>query len=139
MKGIPAFIKTREDLQNLFALAQEGKENKSELAEKIRELLSLQHHRVPILSTSGKTVTTRYFPEVNVGDETDAGVKVTAVKHVEAEEQEGEGTTYESTVITFAAAPGADKLLSIYLPDNYLTQNDFDLAEINYILGVLEQ
>jgi hypothetical protein len=148
MQGIPAHIQTREDVQNLFALAQQGEIEKAPLAEKIESLLAMQYYQTPILSIDGETVTTRYFPEVAVGATTEDGLTVEDVQHIEppqdeaADEQGGgaEGMGYTETKITLSAAPAdGATMLSIYKDDNFLTENGFDVAEINYILGVLAQ
>ncbi len=143
MKGIPAYIQTREDLQNLFALAQQGEIDKEALTEKINGLLSLQYRHTPILTISGNTVTTRYLYEVAVGDTTIEGLNVTAVQHIEQQEEDGADSSvvsYSETQITLSEAlePGA-AVLSLYAPANFLTENSFDIAEIKYILGVLAQ
>ncbi len=143
MKGIPVYIQTRADLNNLFALTQTGEISKAQLAEKVRGLLSLQYHRIPVLSSNLKTVTTKYFSEVKVGDVTLEGLPVTAVEHKEAPADENtpdnNGTQYAETVVTLSKAYPAGKPLEIYKPTNFLTENGFDVAEMNYILGVLEQ
>jgi hypothetical protein len=143
MKEIPAFIKTREDLQNLHALAMVGKVGKGELAAKARGLYELQYQRVPIIGQNGDAVTTRYFPEVTVGDTTVEGYEVTGVAHIEAEPDEGmgatAGVTYDKTVVTLSTAPEPGiETLAVYRAENYLAQNGFDIDELSYIMGVLE-
>ena len=140
MRGLPAIIQTREDLQNLFALARQGDIDIAKLAEKTRSLLALQYHSVPIVSVDGAKVITRYFPEVSKGDSTEGGLTVKGVNHIESDESpDSETTQYETTEITLSKAPteGA-ATLSIYKAENHLVQNGFDIAEINYILGVLD-
>ena len=130
MKGIPKFIKTRSDLNNLFSLVQTGRVEKAELAEKINGLLELQYHHVPVMAVNGKTVTTRYFHEVNVGDTTKDGHIVKAIDHVQTPKSEDEGAdagiSYEATKITLSNAPTDDAVLSIFKLDNYLTEKEFD-------------
>ncbi len=142
MKGIPAFIQTPQDLNNLFALAQEEKVSKQELAEKVSALLEQQYIRIPIMEQSGKAVTTRYFSEVQTGNTTAEGARVTRVEHVESPPDENapeeQSVSYEKTIITLSAALPADtQTLAVYREDNMLIQRGFDLQQINYILGVL--
>lgn len=140
MRGIPKAIKTRADLQNLLALAQENKAGveRAALAQRVRELFAKQYHKVPILSVSGKIVTTNYFPEALKNGTTEDGLTITKVEHIEDTEAEGESTQYAETRITLSAVPDNTDTLSVYMEDNYITQNGFDLAEMNFILGVLE-
>ena len=150
MKGMPAVIATREDLQNLFALAQENKVDKAKLAEKVRGLLATQYQRVPVIAQSDDTVTTRYFPEVGLADTTIEGYEIIDVAHIEAESDDGEAepgdgeaepgseTAYDKTVVSCSTTPESGmETLTVYRQDNYLTRNGFDIAEINYIMGVL--
>ncbi len=143
MFGNPNFIQTPADMQNLFALAQEGKVPKRELAEKIDALLEMRYIRIPVIERSGKTVTTRYFSEVKNGDVTAEGARVTNVEHVEAPPDEnaqssGEGVSYEKTIITLSAAlPSGSETLAVLREDNPVDRGGFDLPQINYILGVL--
>lgn len=140
MKGIPKKIQTRKDLQNLFGLAQEGTAGveKAELAERIRELLATQYRRVPILSASAAVVTTMYFPEAVKNAPTENGETIKNVVHIEDPDAESGSTQYSNTEITLSKAPKDNKVISVYMEDNFLTQNDFDIPEINYMLGVLE-
>ena len=137
MRGMPKIIQTRADLQNLFALAQAGEAGvgKAALAERIRGLLAMQYHRVPILSTENKTVTTMYFPEAQEGGTTEEGLTLTTVTHTNDPESTGQ---FSETVITLSKSPSDKKTLSLFMEDNFLTRHDFDLAEMNYMLGVLE-
>ncbi len=145
MKGIPAFVQTPQDLNNLFALAREGEVSKKELAGKIHALLEQQYIRIPIIEKDERTVTTRYFSEVRVGDTTAEGATVESVEHVEAPPDEmtassGEGVSYDKTIITLSAELPADsETLAVYREDNLLIQRGFDLSEIQYILGVLSK
>ena len=141
MRGLPKSIKTKEDLQNLFKLAQEGYDRfeKDELIALIKSLLRRQYHSTPILSVDGKVVTTLFFPEVKEGSVTEDGINVTGVVHVEDAEADGEGLQFSQTQITLSKAPTDTAVLSVYMEDNYLTRNGFEIAEINYILGVLQK
>jgi hypothetical protein len=141
MKGIPAHISTRKDLQNLFALAQENKIDRAELARKIHGLLALQYYRVPVIERDKEEITTPYFPEAAAGGTTIEGYAITDVTHIESEAGESlgmAGAAYGKTVITLSAEPDDMTVLSVYKEDNELARNGFDIAEINYILGVLE-
>jgi len=141
MRGMPKYIKTPADLDNLFALAQTGEIDKAELAEKINALLSLQYYQIPILSTNGNAVTTRYFSEVSTGDTTIDGLTVEAAAHTETppeDEPGGTGTEFAETVITLSEPLAAGTTtLSVYKPVNYLTQHGFDVQDINNKLEVL--
>ena len=144
MKGIPSFIQTPEDMTNLFEHAKRDEISKPALAEKIRALLEMQFHNVPVLSQDGENVTVRYCPEINVDDVTGDGLTVTAVEHVEAPPVDGDETSggmggegYAETVISLSAPLAEGAPLRVYKPDNYLTQRGFDVQQMNYILEVL--
>jgi len=138
MRGIPKNIQTRADLQNLFAMAQNGELEKSALLMRCLDLLAKQYHSVPILSVEGATITTYYFPECKKGDTTAEGLTVKEVKHIEDKENDEEGVQYAETHITLSKAPTDKTVLSVFMADNAF-QKKFDVAEINYIQGVLEQ
>jgi len=137
MRGIPRIIQTPTDLQNLFAMAQNGELDKKSLASRCNDLLAKQYHTVPILSADGAKITTYYFPECKVNTTTSEGLTVKSVKHIEDPEPEGEGVQYSQTEITLSKAPADKATLSILLDDNFLKHNKFDLDELNYIRGVL--
>ena len=141
MRGMPKFIQTPADLNNLSAIAQTGEIDKGELIEKINALLARQYFHTPILSIDGNTVTTRYFSEVTVDSTTAEGLTVTAVDHFtpsEDETDENSDTTPTETEITLSGALAAGStVLSIYMPVNFLTQNGFNVTDINNILEVL--
>ena len=142
MQGIPDFIKTPDDLKNLFKLSNSGGVSKQELASKVRALLGLQYHVVPILAQNGKKVVTRYFAEAEPEMATSEGLTVTKVVHVEGAPEEGapEGSvSYETSEITLSASPPAGtETLSFYRENSILTQAGFKLGDINEILEELD-
>jgi hypothetical protein len=138
MRGIPNFIQTRDDLRNLFNKAKAGELDTSEVAELVRTLLARQYHTVRIVSVDGAKVTTRYFPECQKGASTACGLSVKSVAHVEDSESEGDSVSYSETIITLSKAPADDVMLSVFMEENFLTRNSFDIDEIIEILEVLE-
>jgi len=138
MRGIPRRIQTRADLQNLFAMVQATELDGAELLPKVRMLLSTQYHVVPVLSTDGADIVTHYFPEAKQNGVTEDGLTIKKVKHIEDTEHEGEGIQYKETQITLSKAPENTQFIAVYMEDNFLTQNGFDIKEIEYILGVLD-
>jgi hypothetical protein len=78
-----------------------------------------------------------YFAECEPGATTEDGLTVKKVEHIESEDPDG-GMQFSETKITLSKAPSDTSVFSLYMPDNFLTRNGFDLEEINYILGVLE-
>ena len=114
-----------------------------QLARELRRLLGLQYHRVPILNTNGKKVTTRFFPEIAIATATAEGQKITNFTHIEAhditEDSGTDGTTYETTEITLSAAPANKEWLSVHMPDNQLVRKGFDPEKITAMLETLEQ
>jgi len=138
MRGIPRKIQTRADLQNLFAMARSGEldsKEKAEAAERCNELLATQFHSVPILSAEGANIKVRYFPECKQGDATSEGASIKSVKHIEDKDSEDVGVQFSETHITLTKAPADKEVLSILMADNFLTQNNFDVAEINFMRG----
>jgi len=141
MKGMPEIIQTRRDAQNLFQLAQEGALDRAEVAKRFRAMLGSQYHAVPILSMSGDVVTTRYFAEVLKDSVTHDGLLVKSVEHIKGtSEDDGEDNEqFVETNITLSSAPAKDlSVLSIYVPNNVLVSHAFDIAELEFMLGVLE-
>ena len=124
-------------------LSAETSIERRQLARELRRLLGLQYHRVPILSTSGKKVTTRYFPEIANASVTADGQKVTGFTHIEAQDTTddagSDGTTYETTDITLSAAPTNKEWLSVHMPDNQLVRKGFDPVKIKAMLETLEK
>jgi len=137
MKGFPKFIQTPADLDNLFDMTKSGELSGAVLTSQINDLLRKQYHSVPILEASGTKITTHYFPECTESAVTDDGLTVNSVKHIEDKEHDGQGVQYSETQITLSKAPEETTVLSIFMPENFLTQNGFDMSAINYILGVL--
>lgn len=137
MRGIPKAIKTRSDLQNLFALANEGAAGveKAALAQRIRVLLATQYHRVPVKSVSAKIVTTNYFPEAKKNGTTEDGLTISKVEHIADPDDAGQ---FAETQITLSAAPAAADVISVYMENNFIADNGFDIAQMNYMLGVLD-
>jgi hypothetical protein len=105
----------------------------------VTSLYNRQYHSVPILRVEGAKVITFYFPEVVKDDITEEELAVKSVEHIEDPEYEGEGKQYSESHITLSKAPINKTVLSVYMEDNYLTQNEFDLDELKYIMGVLKQ
>lgn len=149
MRGLPKFIQTRADLQNLFELCKQGECSIecAPLIEKIRGLLNQQYFTLPILEKSGNDVTLFWFNEAQVGAVLENGATITAFGHIEATEDElteigevkSEETVYIKTILTLSeAAPDDIRFLKVYNPCNCIVENGFDIDEINYILGVLE-
>jgi hypothetical protein len=144
MRGIPAFIQTPADLDNLVQLAIAGEAgiDKAELAEKIHVLLELQYSRTPILSIDRNVVKTRLIYEAAVGATTKEGLTVTNVLHTPHSEQAGKSLSpeYGDTEITLSE-PLADgtTVLSLYKPTNFLTANGFSVNQITEYLGVLNK
>jgi len=118
-------------------MAQAGELSKTQVAERCNDLLAKQYHSVPILSVEGAIITTYYFPECKKGDTTEDGLTVKDVKHIKDEEYEGEGVQYSVTQITLSKTPTNKEVLSVFMADNFLAHNNFDIDEINYIRGVL--
>ena len=142
MRGIPRKIQTPADLQNLFAMARSGALNRAEKAlavERCNELLATQYHSVPILSAEGASIIVRYFPECKQGDATAEGSTIKSVKHIEDRDSEDMGAQFSETHITLSRAPADKVVLSILMVDNFLTQNNFDVAEINFMRGGFTQ
>ena len=173
MREMPRTIQTPADLELLFNMASRPKQKVEavpaavmgasfssltgldvslsaetlieamQLARELRRLLGLQYHRVPILATSGKKVTTRYFPEIADATETADGQKIVSFSHIEtldtSEDSDSDGTTYETTEITLSAAPPNKEWLSVHMPDNRLVRKGFDPAKITAMLETLEQ
>jgi len=119
-------------------MVQAAELNGAELLPKVRMLLDTQYHVVPIISANGADIVTYYFPEAKQNGETACGLTLKKVKHIEDTEHEGQGTQYKETHITLSKAPENTQLIGVYMEDNYLTQHGFDLKEIEYILGVLD-
>jgi len=138
MRGVPRSIQTFADVQNLFTMARDGKLDKATVVSRFRTLLARQYHSVPILSIDGAQVKTRYFPECVKGGMTACGLSVKAVTHNEDPESEGENVSYNETVVTLSKAPADSQVLSIFLEENYLARNGFNIAKINEYLEVLE-
>ena len=138
MEGnLSAFTGLDENLTTETSI--EGKQ----LARELQRLLGLQYHRVPILNTSGKKVTTHFFPEIAIATATAEGQKITGFRHIEAvdssEDSGSDGTTYETTEITLSAAPANKEWLSVHMPDNQLVRKGFDPAKIVNMLESLEE
>ena len=143
MRGIPQKIQTPEDLRNTFELwqdaawqAQHGAIDTELFIARIDFLCQQQHFRVPILKVDGKTVTTRFFHEVEIGNEAGNGLTVTAFEHftppddLSGNEAE-EGASPTCTKITFSGAwPKDEMFLQIKNSCNCLAYNGFDMAEI---------
>ena len=173
MREMPRTIQTPADLELLFDMASKSKQKEEaapvaamaanfsastgleknlsaetsiegrQLARELRRLLGLQYHRVPILSTNGKKVTTHYFPEIADATVTADGQKITNFTHIETINTSGdsdtEGSSYETTEITLATVPTNKEWLSVYMPDNRLARKGFDPAKITAMLEALEQ
>jgi len=142
VQGIPDYIKTPTDLDNLVKMANKGEISKTELASKVRALIGLQYHNVPILSQNGKKVITRYFAEAEPEMPTQDGMKITKVVHIEAKPEEGapEGTvSYETSEITLSGSPPAGtETISFYRVNSIVDQAGFKLSDITKILEVLD-
>ena len=125
------------------SLAAETSIESELLARELKRLIGLQYHRVPILATSGKKVTTRYFPEIADATATADGQKIVSFSHIEtldtSEDSDADGTMYETTEITLSAAPSNKEWLSVHMPDNRLVRKGFDPAKITAMLETLEQ
>lgn len=138
MRGMPAFIQTSDDLQNLVKLCKEGESGiqKPELIESINGLLDQQFFHVPILSMDGNKVTTRYFYEVQAGSETDTGLTVSSVNHftppedIVGGEDEQDNTPTQTTVTLSSTLPGGAKFLRIYNPRNCIEEHNFEISKI---------
>jgi len=124
-------------------MAQKGELPSAELATKVRKLLGLQYHVIPVLSQSGKKVVTRYFAEAEEGMATSEGLKITKVEHIEEQPEENDPESpvvFEKSEITLSAAPPAEtERLSFLKAQSMLTQAGFKIGEINQILEVLEK
>ena len=151
MRGLPAKIQTPQDLRNLHELwqdaawqAQNGNIDTELLLERIDFLCDQQFFHVPILESDRKTVTTRFFHEVEVGCETNNGLTVTAFEHFTPpddlmgdEGEENEGPT--CTKITLSATwPKDEKFLHIKNTCNCLAYNGFDMTEVQTIREALQ-
>jgi len=142
MRGIPKIIQTPADLHNLHVMAKTGKltnAEKNEVVERCNALLAEQYHRVPILSVKGTEVKTNYFPECTKGAVTTEGLTVSKIEHIEDIYHDGPGKMFSESIITLSKAPTDKTVLSIIMEDNFLTQNNFKLEEINFIKGALTQ
>ena len=151
MRGMPQKIQTPEDLRNLFGLwqdagwqAQRGAIDTEAFLAKIDFLCQQQHTHVPILSTDGNMVTTRFFHEVEVGSEANGGLKVTKFEHFtppedlhgdEGEEENGPTCT---KITLSGKLPKGEKFLSIKNSCNCLAYNGFDMAELATIRAALQ-
>ena len=151
MRGLPTKIQTPQDLRNLHQLwqdagwqAQHGAIDTEALLEKVELLCEQQFFHIPIIKEDGKTVTTRFFHEIEVGNETDNGLTVTAFEHFTPpddlmgdEGEENEGPT--CTKITLSAKwPKGEKFLHIKNSCNCLAYNGFDMEEIQTIREALQ-
>jgi hypothetical protein len=135
MREAPNFIQTPSDLQNLFAMAVNGELEKAEVAVLVRSLWNRQFHNTRIVSVDGVKVVTRYFPEVKENDTTRDGITIKGVKHIESEEEENQ---FEETHITLSKAPTDKEVLSVFMEQNFLSENDFDVERVKTILEVLD-
>ena len=124
-------------------LPEESKIDGNELTGCIRRLLGRQYHRVRILEIEGNKLTTMHFPEITHANRTEEGHEIVTYEHIEASEdsestmEAGEGTVYETTILTLSAAPSDTEWLSVYMPDNHLTRMGFNVAKIQEMLEVL--
>jgi len=137
MRGVPSTIQTHDDVRNLFTMARDGGLDKEEVVILFRTLLARQYRSVPVIDSDGVKVTTFYFPECQKGSVTACGLTVKSVTHVEEEDPQSENVSYALSQFTLSKALEPGQMLSIYMEDNFLNRNDFNIEEINEYLEVL--
>jgi hypothetical protein len=120
MKGFPKTLKTRQDIEHCFEMAQSGELAVSEIECALKCIEEKGFLKCPVvtLSANRKTVTIRYCNEAKAGEAGNA--VITNVKHETDPNDSSGGDSFSFTVLTLQSALSTDEtVIRIPVADPY--------------------